>query len=187
MTVWDPVSKQPSFKTAACRVTRLRAGDGPAPAPTNTASAPVPSTGDTQAARRRPAVVLPTSSQVLTETPRYALDPTPGGQLMPHLATYVALADHSEQTLADSLRAVAGGHARQSDVFHTCHTLAGWSDQHREDLAPVVERYGEQMDVDEPERLRADVLTTPARARSVSCATSRTCTCWPPWCTAPGP
>jgi len=79
---------------------------------------------------------------------------------MPHLATYVALADHSEQTLADSLRAVAEGHARQADVFHTCHTLAGWSDQHREDLAPVVERYGEQKDVDEPERLRADVLTT---------------------------
>jgi hypothetical protein len=79
---------------------------------------------------------------------------------MPHLATYVALADHSEQTLADSLRAVAEGHARQADVFHTCHTLAGWSDQHREDLAPVVERYGEQKDVDEPEHLRADVLTT---------------------------
>ena len=78
---------------------------------------------------------------------------------MPHLATYVALADHSEQTLADSLRAVAEGHARQADVFHTCHTLAGWSDQHRGALAPVVERYGEQKDVDEPERLRADVLT----------------------------
>jgi len=27
MTIWDPVSKQPYFKTAACRVTRLRAGD----------------------------------------------------------------------------------------------------------------------------------------------------------------
>ena len=27
MTVWDPVSKQPTFKTAACRVTRLAAGE----------------------------------------------------------------------------------------------------------------------------------------------------------------
>ena len=103
---------------------------------------------------------------------------------MPHLATYVALADHSEQTLADSLRAVAEGHARQADVFHTCHTLAGWSDQHREDLAPVVERYGEQKDVDEPERLRAD---PGRRHRAVSCVTCRTCICWLPWCTAPGP
>ena len=24
MTVWDPVSKQPTFKTAACQVTRVR-------------------------------------------------------------------------------------------------------------------------------------------------------------------
>lgn len=74
---------------------------------------------------------------------------------MPHLATYVGLADHSEQTLADSFRAVAEGHAQVADVFHLCHTLAGWSDAHREALAPVVERYGEQTDVDEPERLHA--------------------------------
>ena len=41
ITAWDPVSKQPQFKTAAVRLTRLEAGTGPAPAPTNTASAPV--------------------------------------------------------------------------------------------------------------------------------------------------
>lgn len=77
---------------------------------------------------------------------------------MPHLATYVGLADHSEHTLAESLRAVAEGHARQADVFHTCHLLAGWSDDHRTALASVVGRYGEQDDVDEPERLHASGL-----------------------------
>lgn len=41
ITAWDPVSKQPQFKTAAVRLTRLEAGTGPAPAPTNMASAPV--------------------------------------------------------------------------------------------------------------------------------------------------
>ena len=41
ITDWDPVSKQPLFKTAAARVTRLRSGTGPAPAPTTAASAPV--------------------------------------------------------------------------------------------------------------------------------------------------
>jgi hypothetical protein len=76
---------------------------------------------------------------------------------MPHLATYVGLADHSEQTLADSFRAVAQGHAHVADVFHTCQLLAGWCDEHRQRLAPVVERYGEE-DVDEPERLRTDAL-----------------------------
>lgn len=72
---------------------------------------------------------------------------------MPHLTTYVGLADHGEKTLADSFRAIAEGHARVADVFHTCHLLAGWSDAHRDALAPVVDRYGEA-DVDEPERLR---------------------------------
>jgi hypothetical protein len=33
--------------------------------------------------------------------------------------------------------------------------LAGWCDDHRERLAPVVRRYGEDRDVDEPERLHA--------------------------------
>jgi hypothetical protein len=77
---------------------------------------------------------------------------------MPHISTYVGLADHSEQILADSLRAVADGHARQADVYHTCRMLAGWSDEHRQRLAPAVERYGEQDDLDEPERLRASGL-----------------------------
>ena len=73
---------------------------------------------------------------------------------MPHLTTYVGLADHSERVLADSLRTVADGHGHVADVFHTAHLLAGWSDANRDALAPVVERYGET-DVDEPERLHA--------------------------------
>jgi hypothetical protein len=39
---WDPVSKQPLYKTAAARIRTLGRGDGqPPPAPTTTASAPV--------------------------------------------------------------------------------------------------------------------------------------------------
>ena len=41
ITEWDAASKQPIFKTAAARLTRIGEGSGPAPAPTNTASAPV--------------------------------------------------------------------------------------------------------------------------------------------------
>jgi anaerobic selenocysteine-containing dehydrogenase len=42
ITAWDPVSKQPLFKTAAAAVRRLARADGvSAPAPTTTASAPV--------------------------------------------------------------------------------------------------------------------------------------------------
>ncbi|MEZ0580549.1 molybdopterin oxidoreductase family protein [Nocardioides sp. MH1] len=73
MTVWDPVSKQPYFKTAACRVTKLESGDRPAPAPTTAASAPargssVPPTEGGEA----------TTSQILETTPTYANDPAAG-------------------------------------------------------------------------------------------------------------
>ena len=73
---------------------------------------------------------------------------------MPHLTTYIGLADRSEQTLADSFRAIAEGHAHVADVHHTCQMLAGWCEEQRAALAPVVERYGEA-DVDEPARLHA--------------------------------
>jgi predicted molibdopterin-dependent oxidoreductase YjgC len=41
ITDWDPVSKQPIFKTAAAQLHRIADGSGPAPAPTTTASQPV--------------------------------------------------------------------------------------------------------------------------------------------------
>jgi hypothetical protein len=76
---------------------------------------------------------------------------------VPHLATYVGLVDHSERALAESFRTVAEGHAHVADVHHLCLTLAGMCDEHRERLAPVAARYGEE-DLDEPERLRAEAL-----------------------------
>jgi anaerobic selenocysteine-containing dehydrogenase len=54
ITEWDPASKQPIYKTAACRVQRIAPSEGePAPAPTTGASAPVhplaPTTGGPRA------------------------------------------------------------------------------------------------------------------------------------------
>jgi hypothetical protein len=83
---------------------------------------------------------------------------------MPHLATYVGLVDHSEKTLAEAFRAIGEGHANVADVFHTCNTLAEMSEQHREKLAPIVQRYGEEQagsGVKEPERLHAAGLGEP--------------------------
>ncbi|MCW2776625.1 MAG: hypothetical protein JWN17_350 [Frankiales bacterium] len=77
---------------------------------------------------------------------------------MIHLATYVGLLHHSEQTLADSFRTVGQGHAQEVDVFHMCSTLAAMSEEHVRLLGPVAERYGDQSsgdEVDEPDRLHA--------------------------------
>jgi hypothetical protein len=73
MTVWDPVSKQPYFKTAACRVTKVRDGQGPSAAPTTTASAPV---DDDVPGTRGGAH---TTSEMVAETPTYPNDPALDG------------------------------------------------------------------------------------------------------------
>ena len=81
---------------------------------------------------------------------------------MPHVDVYVGLAHQAEQTLAESYRRIADGHAAEADVFHLAHTLAKLCDAHVDRLAPVRARYGEATD-GEPERLHADGL---AQARS---------------------
>ena len=70
MTIWDPVSKQPYFKTAACRITKVRDGHGHSPAPTTAAS--VPAAGEAPP----PPAGAPTTSEVLDHTPAYPLDPS---------------------------------------------------------------------------------------------------------------
>ncbi len=83
---------------------------------------------------------------------------------MPHLATYVGLVDHAEQTLAQSFRVVGRAQQSHPDVYFTCTALASMSDAHREQLAPVITRYGtDDAAGNEPERLHAAGL---AQART---------------------
>jgi hypothetical protein len=72
---------------------------------------------------------------------------------------YLGLLHRSEQTLADSFRQVADGHGDEPDVYFLCHSLADQCEKHEQALAPIVERYGEVEEDDEPERLHADGLT----------------------------
>ena len=72
-----------------------------------------------------------------------------------HLATYVALIHASETTLADSFDTIGQGHSNHPDVLFTCQALAKMSRAHVARLQPVVARYGEDSDVEEPQRLHA--------------------------------
>lgn len=60
VTDWDPVSKQPLFKTAAAALRLLERGSGPSPAPTTTASAPARPEGVTATAGGARALVTRT-------------------------------------------------------------------------------------------------------------------------------
>ncbi|WP_372697751.1 hypothetical protein [Arthrobacter sp. JSM 101049] len=75
------------------------------------------------------------------------------------LPVYLGLLHTSEQTLAESFRQVAEGHGAEPDVHFLCLSLAEQCEAHEKALAPIVDRYGEVTDVDEPERLHADGLS----------------------------
>jgi hypothetical protein len=72
------------------------------------------------------------------------------------LPIYLGLLSKSESTLADSYRRVADAHGDEPDVHFLCQTLATQCDRHEKALAPIIARYGESKEDDEPERLHAD-------------------------------
>lgn len=75
------------------------------------------------------------------------------------LPVYLGLLHQSEATLAESYRQVADGHGDEPDVHFLCLTLARQCDAHQEALRPIIDRYGETSEDDEPERLHHDGLS----------------------------
>lgn len=69
-----------------------------------------------------------------------------------HLANYLGYLNAAELHLAEAYRKVGEGHAAESDVFHTCNTLAMQCEAHARMLGPFVDRYGEERPT-EPDRL----------------------------------
>ena len=103
---------------------------------------------------------------------------------MPHLTTYIGLADHSEQTLAELFRTVAEGHARAADVFHTANMLAGPTTTATPSLrlsSATARRTSMNRRGSTP-----PAWPRPGRPRSGYCATCRTSTSSPPSCRQPG-
>jgi hypothetical protein len=76
------------------------------------------------------------------------------------LPVYLTLLSKSEETLAESFRQLADAHGDEPDVHVLCLSLAKQCDNHREQLAPIMDRFGSAPADDEPDRLHADVLET---------------------------
>ena len=74
------------------------------------------------------------------------------------LPVYLGLLREAERVLAESFRQVAEGHGEEPDVHFLTRTLAQQCQAHCEALEPIVQRYGESRDEDEPERLHAEGL-----------------------------
>jgi hypothetical protein len=77
-----------------------------------------------------------------------------------HVGNYLGLVDDSERQLAEAFSTVADHHGNEPDIKQMCQLLAGWPRAHRERLAPLIARYGQQQET-EPEQLRSDLFGGP--------------------------
>ena len=75
-----------------------------------------------------------------------------------NLKIYLGMLHQAENTLAESFREVASGHGDEPDGFFLCQSLARQCDEHNRLLRPIVQRYGEEMGDNQPERLHAEGL-----------------------------
>lgn len=132
---WDPISKQPYFKFAAVRVSKVQ-GDPKA------------------AATRPPAAELLKGVLGAGEA---ALGAVASGK---KIGQYVGLLRATEQQLAEALKLVAEHHPLESEVRAGCSKFATWAEAHVKSLAPVAERF-KARDDDEPKRLRAAMFQGP--------------------------
>lgn len=78
-----------------------------------------------------------------------------------NVAAVLSLLDDAEADLATGFRTVGDGHDGEPDVHRTCHTLARECDSHRAALGPARERYGQEPEGLEPDRLGTRVLAEP--------------------------
>ena len=139
ITEWDPVSKQPHFKYAAVRLAKVSLAT---------------KVGDAIGAATHHAGAILSDAQALLKSSEVAAAGTM------HVANYLGIADHGEEQLARSLRAVAAHHGAEPDIEQATELLATWSDANRESLAPLAARYEERR-ATEPESLRKALFHGP--------------------------
>jgi len=134
---WDPVSKQPHFKTAAVKVEKIAAPSSAQPE-------------NMQATRNRQTVVeaVGQAAHAAIQMIEQAVAPP-----RPHVADYIGLLRASEQMLADAFETVKANHPEVPDLDAECTMFAQWSRQAFAELAPFAERYGTHQ-AGEPKRLK---------------------------------
>lgn len=133
LTMWDPISKQPTYKYAAVRVSKAEG----------------------KAAALLPPV--PEAAKAAIGLAEGAVGVVRAGKKIDH---YVGLLRATEQQLEQALKTVAEHHPLEPEVRAACLKFASWSVAHIGALKPFADRYQEQDD-DEPKRLRNAMFQGP--------------------------
>jgi ferredoxin-nitrate reductase len=144
---WDPVSKQPHFKYAAVKLSKV-----------SKPSLSQPETVELHPEDHPTSSVahLAESGAELVTTAIVGLEK----KLKPeraHLADYIGLLDESEKRLVKGFEQVRETHPDEPDVDSLCKLFASWSMEAESMLGPFVSKYGERQE-GEPKRLDKALL-----------------------------
>jgi anaerobic selenocysteine-containing dehydrogenase len=129
LTAWDPVSKQPSFKYAAVRVTKAGA----------------------TSLGQRVGTVLAHAVDVGKEVADLALAKAHVPRA--HVADYLGILHHAHEEFVAAVQQMTAGHAENDEIRRGGQLIASFSSEAAGRLRPFLEKYGET-EPKEPTKLR---------------------------------
>ena len=134
---WDPVSKQPHFKYAAVKLSRV------------SAESPVQVVRESSAKAKE---------QIVLAKDKTSESQDPDSQR--HISDYLGLLRNAEKAIAEAFESVANHHRDEPDIFHLCRRFAQTSRTHREALEHFTQIYDERSE-HEAERVSGSLFKGP--------------------------
>lgn len=138
VTEWDPVSKQPHFKFAAIKVTKI----------------------DPQAAGRGLSDIATDAKEIVVEMKDALVGPGEDTETKKHVAEYLGLLQDAEHEIADAFRLVADHHGDEPDIFEICQKFAHTATVHAQAIERFTSIYGQASD-HEASRVRKSLFKGP--------------------------
>ena len=121
ITEWDPVSKQPHFKFAAVKLTKI----------------------DPNSSNRGVRETFKAAKGAVLELKDALVGPDEKTETKKHLAEYLGLLTDSEHEIADAFKSVADRHGDEPDIFEICQKFAHTSTVHEEAIRRFTSIFGE--------------------------------------------
>jgi ferredoxin-nitrate reductase len=138
ITGWDPVSKQPHFKYAAVRITKI----------------------DIESSKRRFPEIISAAQDVVSDIKEALSSDSIDTDSKKHVAECLGLLREAEHEIAVAFKSVAGQHRDEPDIFQICQKFADVSHVHEEALKRFTGIYGEASD-HEASRMKKSLFQGP--------------------------
>jgi anaerobic selenocysteine-containing dehydrogenase len=138
ITEWDPVSKQPHFKYAAVKITKV----------------------DNNSANQEFGKIVASAKEAAIEMKDDLVGSNEEADSQKHVAEYLGLLKEAEREIAEAFASVADHHVDEPDILETCQKFAHMSRVHAQAIERFTSIYGEAGD-HEASRVKDSIFQGP--------------------------